>query len=400
MPQVALGKTLIYLPWEFDLLGGVDVVVDRLWNGLEKRFPGGATIGIQDWVNRAERTDAQGRRFLHLNFPEPPSAVGELPLRYRVTLARRLPAALYDLRKRDIATVNVHFPTLNVYPLALLKRSGAWRGRLVLSFHGSDVGEIIPDSPRWRTIAEQTDAITACSAALARRIDELGLFRQAVQVVHNGIDCERFQKQSDTSQPPVTGPYLLNVGNYVPRKAQDILLRAFVLVASKYPELKVVCVGGTDNGIWLGQLKALAESMNLQDQIVLLENQPQSRVASLMRGATCLVHTAHSEPFGLVLIEAGACGAPIIATRVGGIPEIIPSDEFGVLFEDGDVDALAGAISSLLDAPGLANERAKLFFDRVGTVFSTDAMCDGYLKMFYHPGEANHRGLKNARPGN
>ncbi len=382
MPQVTLTKTLLHLPWEFDMLGGVDVVVDRLWNGLEKRFPGVATIGIQDWVNRGERIDAQGRRFLHLNFPEPPSAVGKLPLRYRATLARRLPAAFYNLRTRNIGTVNAHFPTLSLYPLALLKRSGAWRGRLVLSFHGSDVGGIVPDSPRWRIIAEQTDAITACSAALARRIDELGLFRQPVKVVHNGIDCLGFKKQSDASPLPVAGPYLLNVGNYVPRKAQDVLLRAFAQVATKYPELKVVCVGGTDNGAWLRQLTALAESMNLQERIVFLENQPQSRVASLMRGAACLVHTAHSEPFGLVLIEAGACGAPIIATRVGGIPEIIPSEEFGVLFEDGDVVELERAIDEILIYPDRARNRAANFHERVMKVFSVEAMELNYLKTF------------------
>ena len=376
-------RILLYLPWEFDMLGGVDVVVDRLWHGLEKRFPGVATIGVQDWVNHGERTDDQGRRFFCLNFPKPPKAPSELPLRYRATLTRRLPAALYDLRSRGIATVNAHFPTLNLYPLALLKRFGAWRGRLVLSFHGSDVSDIIPGSQCWKMIAEQADAITACSAALARQVDSLGLFRQPAQVVYNGIDCERFQKQSDASPLPVTGRYLLNVGNYVPMKAQDILLQAFVRIAPSYPDLKIVFAGGTLNGLWLMRLRELVESQGLHEHVVFLENQPQSRIASLMRGAACLVHTSHSESFGLVLIEAGACGAPIIATRVGGIPEIIPLDKFGVLFEDGDVDGLINAISSVMDAPGQAKERAQRFLDRVGTVFSTNAMCDGYSRMFH-----------------
>jgi len=263
----------------------------------------------------------------------------------------------------------------------LLKRSGAWRGKLVLSFHGSDVGGIVPDSPRWQMIAEQTDAITACSAALARRIDELSLFRQPVQVIHNGIDCEHFQKQSDASPLPVTGPYLLNVGNYVPMKAQDILLRAFAQIAPRYPDLNIVCVGGTLNGLWLKGLTELVESKGLHERVVFLENQPQSRVASLMRSATCLVHTSHSESFGLVLIEAGACGAPIIATRVGGIPEIIPSDEFGVLFEDGDVDGLISALLSLMHRPESARIKAGNFYERVINVFSSDAMVTGYSKV-------------------
>ncbi len=129
-------KILFYIPWAFNLVGGVDVVVERLWNGLEKRCPSASMIGIQDWVSHGDQIDDQGRHFLHLNFPAPPSAEDKLPLRYLVTLARRLPAILRDLQKRNITMVNVHFPTLNAYPLALLKQLTLCRGRIVLSFHG------------------------------------------------------------------------------------------------------------------------------------------------------------------------------------------------------------------------------------------------------------------------
>lgn len=379
MPQALRGNILLYLPWEFDMLGGVDVVVERLWTGLEKRFPGAATIGIQDWASHGGRTDNQGRRFLRLNFPAPPSVEGKLPLRYLVTLARRLPAALRDLRKRSIATVNVHFPTLNAYPLALLKCSGLWRGRIVLSFHGSDVGAIIPDSPRWRTIAEQTDAVTACSAALARCIDELGLFHQAAQVVHNGIDCERFLREIDAAALPVSCPYILNVGNYVPLKAQDVLLQAFAQFAPQYPELNVVCAGGKDNGRWLNYLNELTDRLNLRNRVVFLENQPHSHIVSLMKQAVCLVHTSHREGFPLVLIEAATCGTPIIATRVGGIPEIIPSSDFGLLIDDGDINGLVKAMATIIQEPKEAESRGALLKERVATLFSADAMVNGYL---------------------
>ncbi|MFZ4535399.1 glycosyltransferase family 4 protein [Propionivibrio sp.] len=382
MDHVTPGKILLYIPWKFDMIGGVDVVVDRLWHGLEKRFPGISAIGIQDCLSHGDRIDEQGRQFLHLNLPPPPSAKGRLPLRYRVTLARRLPALLYDLHKRSITIVNLHFPSLNAYPLALLKGAGLWRGRIVLSFHGSDVGEILPASPCWRTIAEQTDAITACSADLARRIDELGLFRQPAQVVHNGIDCERFLKEVDETVLPVVKPYILNVGIYVPRKAQDVLLQAFAIVAHSYPELKIVCVGGTAyNDTWLGHLKGLAGNLNLQERVIFLENQHQNQVATLMRNAVCLAHTAHSEPFGLVLIEAGACGAPIIATRVGGIPEIIPSAEFGLLFDDGDVDQLVRAIDNVMSLSDESEKRAKKFHERILGGFSAEAMVSNYLRV-------------------
>jgi len=378
--QAPKGKLLLYLPWKFDMLGGVDVVVDRLWNGLEKRFPGMATIGIQDWEFQGELADDQGRRFLHLNLPAPPAAKGRLPLRYLVTLAKRLPILLHELQKREIATVNVHFPSLNAYPLALLKSLGLWKGRIVLSFHGSDVGDIIPTSNAWKTIAQQTDAITACSAALAQHINKLNLFRQPVKVVHNGIDCEKFLENTDGATLIDHRPYILNVGNYVPRKAQDVLLNAFAKVAQKYPELHIVCVGGTDNGTWLKYLNELADQLKIQTHVTFLENQTQKQVATLMRNATCLAHTAHNEPFGLVLIEAGVCGAPIIATRVGGIPEIIPSAEFGFLFEDGDIDGLADSIESLMCDPEKAKNCADHFNQRVLTHFSAEIMVSRFIE--------------------
>lgn len=375
------GKLLLYLPWEFDMLGGVDVVVERLWRGLDNHFPGLVSIGIQDWTQHGERTDEQGRKFLHLNFPAPPSAHGRLPVRYMATLLRRLIVARSDLRRHNITTVNVHFPTLNTYPLALLKLLGLWKGKLVLSFHGSDVNGIATDSPRWKIIAQQTDAITACSAALAKRIEELNFFNQPIRVIHNGIDSKKFIRNAVPAPPHINTPYLLNVGNYVPIKAQDLLLVAFSRIASEHPELNIVFVGGTDNGVWLKHLKELVNNLKLETRVIFLENKPQSQISSLMRGTSCLVHTSKYESFGLVLIEAGACRAPVVATRVGGIPEIIPSSDFGLLFNNGDIDGLTEAISDTLRSPDQAKTRGINLQQRVFNHFSVNSMLEGYLSI-------------------
>lgn len=372
---------LLYLPWEFDMLGGVDVVADRLWQGLEQRHPGLARIGVQDWMVSGDRSDAEGRRFLHLNLPAPEAGAPALSVRYGLTLLKRLPVVLRQLRERAIGVVNCHYPTLNVYPLALLKRLGLWRGRIVLSFHGSDANTLDAASPHWQLIAAQCDEITACSAALAERVAAVGLFTQPIQVVHNGIDCERFRDAPDKTPLPLAAPYILSVGNYVPRKAQDVLLEGFCRIAPAHPELRLVCVGGTDNGDWLTQLKALAERLGITGRVLFLENLPQGRVAALMRQAACLAHTAHAEPFGLVLIEAGVCAAPIVATRVGGIPEILPSADYGLLFPDGDVAALAAALDAVLRAPQEARARAERFHRRVLDCFSANAMVEGYLRV-------------------
>lgn len=367
------------------MLGGVDVVVDRLWKGLEKTKPGRAIIGIQDWHFQGEKTDAEGRRFLHLNFPAPPAAQGLAAWRYRLTLARRIPGLLRTLRQRQITTINVHFPTPNSYVPALLKRYGLWQGRLVLSFHGSDVNDIDPTTPQWRLIARYTDATTACSASLAKRVDNLALFHTPTSVIYNGIDSQRFADQAGPIPEGIRTPYILNVGNYVPNKGQDVLLKAFAQTVPDHPNLTLVCVGGTDNGIWLRHLKKLANQLQITNRITLLENQPQSSIAGLMREAACLVHTSHNESFGLVLIEAAACKTPIIATRVGGVPEIITSNEIGFLANSGDITSISNMIRQTLDFPLDTQKRAERCYKSVYSKFTIEKMLELYLSVILKP---------------
>lgn len=375
------GNTLLYLPWKFDMLGGVDVVVDRLWRGLQKVRPGRALIGIQDWTFEGRCVDQQGRHFLHLNSPGPHTTIRHSSLRYSLTLAKRLPGLLHTLHSQDIKVINAHYPTTNIYPFALLKKMGLWRGRIVLSFHGSDVGEIVPNSRAWQTIADQADAVTACSQGLARRLNDLNLFNQSMQVVYNGIDAHEFVSHASYENFPIEHPYILNVGNFVPRKGQDVLLEAFALVARKYPELQLVFAGGTDNGTWLENLRKIASEGPTADRVHFLENLTQRQVATLMKHATCFAHAARFEAFGLVLIEAGACGTPLIAPQVGGIPEIISSSDFGLLFENGNAADLAEQIDHLLANPPETRKRAASFQQRVVSDFSVEAMLERYGKV-------------------
>lgn len=371
------GRVLLYVPWQFDMLGGVDVVVDRLWHAMEARSPGTTCIGIQDCHYQGERSDGEGRRFLHLNMPPP--ATDAYGVRYVVTLARRLPPLLGRLRRQRFETVNVHFPTTHALGLALLKRHRLWKGRIVLSFHGSDVDAVDANSATWQRIAEQADAVTACSKALAQRIEALRLFKVPVQVIHNGIDGSSFLAGTRSGTLPCRSPFIVNVGNFVPNKGQDILLAGFARIAAAYPELQLVCVGGTDNGRWLERLRTIAAELQIAQRVIFLENQPQAAVASLMEQACCLVHAAHRESFGLVLIEAGIAGTPLVAAQVGGIPEIVPSEEFGLLFEDGNVAALAKRMRETLDFPERAAARSLRLQERVRQHFSAESMLSGYL---------------------
>ena len=375
------GNVLLFQPFHFDLLGGVDVVVENLWRGLEQQQPGLATIGIQDWVRAGDVVDAEGRRFLHLNLPQPPAKGPAAYLRYLITLLRRIPPIVRELRARNIAVVNFHFLTLNVFPLALIKRLGLWHGRIVLSFHGSDVLAVDPDSAAWRFIAAQVDEVTACSKALADQIDALKLFRRP-RIIYNGIDIPRFLSRADGVSLPLPEPYILNVGTFVSNKAQDVLLEAFAQIARSHQQVNLVFVGGSNTGAWLDALRERAATLGLSKKVFFLENQPQQNVAALMQRALCLAHSSHREGLPIVLIEAGACGLPIVSTRVGGIPEIMESAEQGLLVEAANSGALASAIASILESPTDARRRAENLRLRINESFSADSMVSGYRKAY------------------
>lgn len=381
--QSKSAKTVLFFqPFSFDMVGGVDVVVERVWSALEAERPGIATIGVQDWRFQGDRTDEAGHRFLHMNFPAPPEGRARLPFRYLLSMTRRFSHQLRELQRLNVGVVNFHYPTLCAYPLAVLKKLGLWTGRIVLSFHGSDVLKVDPLCPRWRLIAKHTDAVSACSASLAEKVTALKLFPVEVTTIYNGIDPDRFVGESD-ALPVAEPPYILNVGHFIPRKGQDILLKAISTLSNRHSSLKIVFVGGPDNGEWLTEMKKLTDSAGLSSRVTFLENLPQATVSALMQHAKCLVHTARDEPFGLVLIEAAVCGSPLIAAKVGGIPEIIPSNDYGWLIENGDITGFARAIDQVITEPDEAASRAARMKERVTRYFSIDSMKESYKTLLF-----------------
>jgi glycosyltransferase involved in cell wall biosynthesis len=174
----------------------------------------------------------------------------------------------------------------------------------------------------------------------------------------------------------------LNVGTFVSGKGQDVLLKAFARIADHHPDLGLVFVGGRDRGVWLEELRTLAKRLAIADRVRFLTDQPQAAVARLMLDATCLAHAALQEAFGLVLIEAGACRLPVVATRTGGIPEIIRPGMDGLLVAPRDVDAMADALDETIRNPDASLARAECFVSRIQERFSLEAMTRAYLDVY------------------
>lgn len=373
---------LLYLPWRFDMLGGVDVVVDYLWRGIEFERPGAAIIGQQSWSESGFSFDLEGRRFFSLNMPKPEFSSSVFAFRYLMTLAKRLPILFKFLSFNNIQVVNAHFPTLNLVPLAILKKIGLWDGRIYLSFHGTDVDGLDENVMFWRFISSQINGVSACSQALANEVLEKKIFTGVdVSVIHNGIDAARFVNLGLGFENAIlNSPYILSVGNYVEIKGQDNLLHAFSFISEIWRDYSLVFVGGTDNGKWLHCLKNKCDELGLRDRVYFLENQSQPQVSSLMRNADLFIHTSKREAFGMVLIEAGSSGLPVIASKVGGVSEIIENPDFGVTVLPNDIDSLVSAIDRLLRCKELRRNVGENLKRRVNEEFSVDNMLFKYKR--------------------
>lgn len=230
--------------------------------------------------------------------------------------------------------------------------------------------DILPRHPlstlvRLFAVTSSRNHILAVSNAVARRF-RTGLLRKLgrrlpVTVVHNAVDLERFHPDASAraevrrelgigENQPVVGI----VGQLTPRKGQLELVESFATVAREMPECVLLIAGEplfNRDEEYAKALRKTAESLGLARQIKFLG--PRSDVPRLMQALDVLVINSHEEPFALTVLEGLASGIPVLATEVGGTPEMIHSQDNGVVVPARDNQKLAAGLIDLLDDPQL-----------------------------------------------
>ncbi|TMO83620.1 glycosyltransferase [Pseudoalteromonas spongiae] len=168
---------------------------------------------------------------------------------------------------------------------------------------------------------KNANACLAVSKSLCNTLEEM--FHLNFQCIPNIVGPE-FQVLNVSESD--YGKFILNVASLVPIKNHERLINAFSIVAKSNNQLNLVIVG---DGPLREQLDNLVKSLGLSDRVYFLGTQNKAKIATLMNQAELFCLSSDYETFGVVLIEALACGLPVVATNVGGIPEIISDSEFG-----------------------------------------------------------------------
>ncbi len=219
------------------------------------------------------------------------------------------------------------------------------RSRPAFVFHHND---FVPQGSIARAVraaARRADRVVATSTAIARDLDPLGVLDGRLVVVHPGVDLERF-----TAGPFATGPpEVLTLGAIVDWKRPELALEAVAIAARTRPELRLVIAGaplGRAGELLLQRLRRRAERVDLRGRIAFAG--PLADVAGALGRAACLLHASEREPFGIALVEALACGRPVVAAAAGGPLEIV-DETCGRLYEPGSAAAAAEALLAVLD---------------------------------------------------
>ncbi|WP_095407195.1 D-inositol-3-phosphate glycosyltransferase [Mycobacterium talmoniae] len=203
-------------------------------------------------------------------------------------------------------------------------------------------------------VVDEADRLIVNTDDEARQLVSLhAADRSRIDVAHPGVDLDVFTPGDRRAARaalglPVTEPVVAFVGRIQPLKAPDVLLQA----AAKLPGVHIVVAGGpSGSGLAAPDgLVALAAELGISDRVTFLPPQSRQNLATLFQAADLAAVPSYSESFGLVAVEAQACGTPVVAAAVGGLPVAVRDGVSGTLVPGHDVDHWAAAIDDLLQA--------------------------------------------------
>ncbi|MEA3638959.1 MAG: glycosyltransferase [Lamprobacter sp.] len=227
------------------------------------------------------------------------------------------------------------------------------------------------------------DRVIAISAGIERVLLAEGLPAAKLRLVRSAVPAARFARPCQTGLIrerlglPEDALLLGVVAQLIARKGHLILLRALPALLAEHPRLQVVFFG---QGPLAGLLKQQINATGLSGRVHLVGFRDD--LAELLPCLTLLVHPALMEGLGVSLLQAAAAGVPIVASRVGGIPEAVEDAVTGILLPAGDSLALKQALRALLNDPGRAARLGQAGAERVRRDFSIDAMVEGNLEIY------------------
>ena len=247
---------------------------------------------------------------------------------------------------------------------------------VVITARGTDVNLI----PRYRLpramirwAARHAAGIITVARALKDDLVRVGVPAERIEVLRNGVDLQLFrpiEREAERRKLEVSRTTLLSVGHLVPRKAHDLVIQALRWL----PEMDLIVIGDGPERAGLG---ALARKSGVGDRVRFVRALAQGELRNYYGAADALVLASSREGWANVLLESMACGTPVVASKIGGTPEVVSEPEAGVLMAERTPEAIAEAVQRLF-----ARDPDREATRRYAEKFSWEETTRGQLQLF------------------
>ena len=380
---------LIAIPWGLNQIGGVSQVVTNLSKVVNDDFSDHQPIiMIPKWSNILPKIDnEQNITQVRQQLRSPSSENGNklfTILKFALWFPVFFMSIIYLKYKYNIKAINVHYPVITFYGLYLAAK--LLRINIITSFHGADV-TTFPSmdskiSNYFITMLKMTNTFVCCSAKFLCTAKSIFKFlnEENTTYVHNGIDIKSL---TNITPPPLIterSNYILTLGTFEHKKGHDILIKAFKTISQQYPDTHLI-IAGRDTPVRIATEKLITE-LGLASRITIKTNLPHTDAMNLLKNCSVFVLPSREEPFGIVLLEAGFFSKPVIASCVGGIPEIISNEVNGLLVESENSELLSEKIQLLLNNKEYSLKLSNKLNHNVLETFTWQNAANKYLQIW------------------
>ena len=264
-----------------------------------------------------------------------------------------LAVALHDaVRKHELDLVHVHYaiPHATSAWIACEMLKGERDLKIVTTLHGTDI-TLVGLHPSFQAITQfsilRSHGLTAVSDFLKREtVRDFSVPESRIEVVPNFVDTRIYRPGLEPCHRATLAPdgekIVMHISNFRPVKRVEDVVEIFARVLGEIPSRLVLVGDGPD----LPRARVKVEELGIRDRVVFLGE--YTPVQELLSCSDLFLLPSRSESFGLAALEAMACGSPVVASRVGGLPEVIMDGETGYLCEAGDIDEMAAASIKIL----------------------------------------------------
>ncbi|RXT13941.1 N-acetyl-alpha-D-glucosaminyl L-malate synthase BshA [Ammoniphilus sp. CFH 90114] len=299
---------------------------------------------------------------------------------YDLSLASKM-AEVAQTEKLDL--LHVHYAVPHAISAYLAKQMVGDHLKIVTTLHGTDITVLGYDrslSDMIRFGIDKSDSVTAVSQDLIDQTKQLLGVQKNIEKVYNFVDKREYypRDMKDVKQQiaPNGEKIIIHVSNFRPVKRTQDVVKVFERVRASMPAKLLLIGEGPDTQM----VRQLAQDMGLIEDIRFMGK--QDNLACVYSLADLLLLTSEKESFGLVALEAMACGKPVIATKTGGVPEVVEEGETGYLLSIGDIEGMAEKVKLLLNSEELYARFSKQSLHRAYHMFCQEKIARQYEEIY------------------